>query len=57
MSELTLELQSFLAECEETFADRYTDKDPEYLKHCQEKTEKIPIEEHWYLRYHYYYLF
>ncbi|KAJ9591441.1 hypothetical protein L9F63_002047 [Diploptera punctata] len=44
---LTEEQKQFLAECESQFADRYTDKDEEFVKY-KEKSNTPPIVDPWY---------
>jgi hypothetical protein len=46
--ELTDEQKAFLAECEEEFANRYTEKDEEFLKVKLQKPSKPPIIDPWY---------
>ncbi|KAJ8681054.1 hypothetical protein QAD02_016841 [Eretmocerus hayati] len=46
--ELTQEQQAFLAECEEEFKDRYTEKDEEFMKIKSMNAVKPPIIDPWY---------
>lgn len=44
---LTFEQSKFLEECEEEFAERYTDEDPEYKKVLEEGIPSPPIVYPW----------
>lgn len=44
---LTKEQEDFLQECETNFADRYTEKDADYIKIFNSEPKKPPIMDPW----------
>lgn len=47
---LTPKEQSFLEECENEFANRFTDLDEEFMAHCQRPSKPPPIVHPWNVR-------
>ncbi|EFN88103.1 hypothetical protein EAI_03613, partial [Harpegnathos saltator] len=45
---LTNEQKAFLAECEEEFKDRYTEKDSSFMEIKKQISKKPPIIDPWY---------
>ncbi|XP_026481635.1 RNMT-activating mRNA cap methyltransferase subunit-like [Ctenocephalides felis] len=47
INNLTEEHRAFLAECEQEFADRYTENDPEFKTYLEKKPSVPPIVDPW----------